>query len=58
MIHDGTGVFAGIPSPFNATRYHSLVVEAETLPQSLRVNARTEDGLIMGLAHRDFLDRV
>jgi anthranilate synthase component 2 len=53
MIHDGTGVFAGIASPFNATRYHSLVVEEATLPASLRVNARTEDGLIMGLAHRD-----
>ena len=51
--HDDSGVFAGLPSPFNATRYHSLVVEAATLPATLRVNARTADGLIMGLAHAD-----
>lgn len=53
MKHDSSGVFAGLPSPFNATRYHSLIVEESTLPPSLRVNARTEDGLIMGLAHCD-----
>jgi len=53
MTHDGTGVFAGLPSPFNATRYHSLVVEEASLPQDLRVNARTADGLIMGLVHRE-----
>lgn len=51
--HDGTGVFAGLPSPFNATRYHSLIVEEATLPAALRVNARTRDELIMGLAHRE-----
>ena len=50
--HDGTGVFAGLPNPFNATRYHSLVVERDGLPAELLVNAWTEDGLIMGLRHR------
>jgi anthranilate synthase component 2 len=50
--HDGTGVFAGLPSPFTATRYHSLVVERDGLPDALVVNAWTEDGLIMGLRHR------
>ena len=50
--HDNTGVFAGLPNPFRATRYHSLVVERDTLPESLLVNAWTEDGLIMGLRHR------
>jgi anthranilate synthase component 2 len=51
--HDGTGVFAGVPSPFTATRYHSLVVREGDLPASLAVNARTEDGTVMGLRHRD-----
>jgi anthranilate synthase component 2 len=49
--HDGSGVFRGLPDPFLATRYHSLVVRRETLPPSLRVTAWTEDGLVMGLAH-------
>jgi anthranilate synthase component II len=49
--HDGTGVFAGIAYPFPATRYHSLVVERESLPSELIVNAETSDGLIMGLRH-------
>ena len=52
-VHDGTGVFAGIASPAIVMRYHSLIVERETLPSCLRVNATTEDGLIMGLVHRE-----
>lgn len=50
--HDGTGLFQGLTSPVSATRYHSLVVERETLPECLRITAETDDGLIMGLAHR------
>ncbi|MBI3455763.1 MAG: aminodeoxychorismate/anthranilate synthase component II [Candidatus Rokubacteria bacterium] len=50
--HDGRGVFAGLPNPFEATRYHSLVVRREGLPGCLEVSAWTEDGLIMGLRHR------
>ena len=53
MHHDGTGVFAGLPSPFAATRYHSLIVERESLPDALRVTAHLEDGTIMGLQHRE-----
>jgi len=49
--HDGTGLFAGLPSPFQATRYHSLVVDRPSLPGNLKAVAWTEDGLIMGLAH-------
>lgn len=50
--HDGKGVFQGLPNPFPATRYHSLVVYEETLPDCLEVSARTPNGLIMGLRHR------
>lgn len=53
MQHNGTGVFAGLPSPFEATRYHSLVVERESLPDCLDVTAELEDGTIMGLQHRE-----
>ena len=49
--HDGEGVFAGIDGPFRATRYHSLMVERDSLPETLTVTAETEDGLIMGLRH-------
>ena len=53
MHHGGKGVFAGLPSPFEATRYHSLIVERESLPDSLEVTAWLEDGTIMGLKHRE-----
>lgn len=53
ISHDGTGVFSGLPSPLNATRYHSLTVEPESLPDCLRVTATSGDGTIMGLVHRD-----
>ena len=53
IAHGGTDVFSGLPSPFKATRYHSLVVRREDLPDALRVTAETADGLVMGLAHRD-----
>jgi anthranilate synthase component 2 len=52
MHHAGKGVFAGLPSPFSATRYHSLIVDRATLPDSLEVTAWLEDGTIMGLKHR------
>jgi len=52
--HDGRTIFAGIESPFTATRYHSLLVERENLPACLEVSAWTEDGLIMGLRHREW----
>ena len=53
MHHEGKGVFAGLPSPFEATRYHSLVVERASLPDCLEVTAELEDGTIMGLRHRE-----
>lgn len=51
--HHGRGVFAGLPSPFAATRYHSLIVDRASLPEVLEVTAETDDGLIMGLSHRE-----
>lgn len=51
--HSGRNIFAGLPSPFQATRYHSLVVERASLPDCLEVTAETDDGLIMGLAHKE-----
>ena len=50
--HDGTGLFTGLPSPFKATRYHSLSIERESLPDCLHINAWTEDGEIMGIMHK------
>lgn len=52
ISHDGRGLYRGIPNPFVATRYHSLIVDEETLPSCLEVSARSEHGLIMGLRHR------
>ena len=51
--HDGSGVFAGLPSPLKATRYHSLTVQPESPPECLRVTATSDDGTIMGLIHAD-----
>jgi para-aminobenzoate synthetase component 2 len=52
ISHDGKGVFATLPSPVRMTRYHSLAVLPETVPDELEVTARTDDGVIMGLRHR------
>jgi anthranilate synthase component II len=51
--HDGSGLFAGLPSPLRATRYHSLCLGPSTLPPALRVSARSEDGVVQGLEHRE-----
>ena len=53
ITHAGRGIFAGLPSPFAATRYHSLIVERASLPDCLEVTAETPEGMIMGLAHRE-----
>src|SRR5690606_8973322 len=52
ITHTGTDVFTGLPSPYTVTRYHSLAVERDTLPDCLEVTAQTEDGEIMGLRHK------
>lgn len=52
--HDGQGVFAGMPEPFEATRYHSLIVRRESLPDVLEITAWTDQGEIMGLRHREY----
>jgi para-aminobenzoate synthetase component II len=52
VVHDGSGVLAGLPSPFTATRYHSLTILPETMPAELEVTGRTESGVIMALRHR------
>ena len=54
ITHEGLGVFAGLDSPLAATRYHSLIVERESLPSSFEVTATTGDGMIMGMRHREF----
>jgi anthranilate synthase/aminodeoxychorismate synthase-like glutamine amidotransferase len=51
--HEGAGVFAGLPQPLEATRYHSLVVERGSVPAELEITAESDDGLVMGLRHRD-----
>jgi len=53
ILHDGEGVYEGLQQGFEATRYHSLVIEPESVPESLVVTSRTEDGTIMGVRHRD-----
>ena len=53
ITHDGQGVFAGVSSPFTATRYHSLVVDRDSVPDVLEITAESEDGLVMGLRHRE-----
>ena len=53
ITHSGDGLFAGLPSPFEATRYHSLVVERASVPDCLEITAETDDGVIMGLRHRE-----
>jgi anthranilate synthase/aminodeoxychorismate synthase-like glutamine amidotransferase len=53
ILHDGKGVFAHLPSPFEATRYHSLIVKRETFPEPLEITAETAEGEIMGLRHRE-----
>ena len=54
ILHEGDGVFAGLPNPFEATRYHSLIVKRETLPAELEILAETSEGEIMGLRHRRY----
>lgn len=52
ILHDDSGIFSGLPQGFEATRYHSLTIEPESLPDTLRVTARSQSGVVMGLAHR------
>lgn len=52
--HDGQTIFAGVPKTFTATRYHSLIVDKDTLPDCLEISALTEDGVIMGIRHKDY----
>lgn len=54
ISHNNTGIFAGLPNPFTATRYHSLIVDRKSLPDCLEITATTSDGLIMGLQHKEF----
>jgi anthranilate synthase/aminodeoxychorismate synthase-like glutamine amidotransferase len=51
--HDGQGIFTGLPNPFVATRYHSLVISPESMPEELVVTATSSDGVIMGVRHRE-----
>jgi len=53
--HSGQGVFRGLPSPLRATRYHSLIVDADSVPEVLEITAQTNDGIVMGLRHTDFM---
>jgi anthranilate synthase component 2 len=53
ITHSGTGIFAGVPSPFQATRYHSLTIAPNSMPNCLEITARSEDGVIQGVSHRE-----
>jgi anthranilate synthase/aminodeoxychorismate synthase-like glutamine amidotransferase len=53
IVHDGRTIFRDVPSPFPATRYHSLVVDASRLPAVFEISARTPDGVVMGIRHRE-----
>lgn len=53
IAHDGSGLFAGLPSPLEATRYHSLCLDSATIPNELLVNARSDDGVVQGVTHRE-----
>lgn len=55
IFHDGRTVFEGLPTPFTATRYHSLIVKRDTLPDCLEISAETDEGLIMGLRHKEYV---
>ena len=52
IVHDGSGVFAGLPSPFTGARYHSLALAPDSVPDALAVTARAEDGTVQGVVHR------
>lgn len=52
--HQGTGIYSGLPNPFTATRYHSLIIERATCPECLEITSETEDGIIMGIRHKTF----
>ncbi|NVB39190.1 aminodeoxychorismate/anthranilate synthase component II [Pseudenhygromyxa sp. WMMC2535] len=54
VVHAGDGLFAGLPSPLSVMRYHSLILDADSLPAALRVTSRSEDGLIMSVVHREW----
>jgi anthranilate synthase/aminodeoxychorismate synthase-like glutamine amidotransferase len=55
IYHDGKGIYEGLPNPFEATRYHSLLIEKESLPDELEITAWTDEDEIMGIRHRDYL---
>lgn len=55
IMHQQQGVFSGLPSPFNVTRYHSLIVDKESLPDCFTVTSETDDGVIMGIEHKEYL---
>ncbi|PCH57750.1 MAG: aminodeoxychorismate/anthranilate synthase component II [Legionellales bacterium] len=54
VLHDGTGIYKDVPSPFSAARYHSLIIEKETLPKELAIESTNDEGIIMGIRHKDF----